>query len=294
MSKAVDKYAFIVGASDNYLQGIVAMFNSMQYHKMTADVILIPWKLPDEFLDSLGKYDFNIRIEHNDVEHQVLATAIERFRVAFELGPEYEAICLLDADMYFHHSVDIFFDVAAKGFIVTASNGMIIDFDEVYQKRYNVDLGSPTYPYAKVHTTAPIFISPVDLDWFQALYEARRIDSWDDFLYLNVLGIEMDKPKKMLCMPSYAFTGIHHWQMKPETAIIRKAKGLVLTGTEEQIYISHGKFWDENYSSDQLSIMYKYLDDCNMGEKCKSRVESASELLVEEFNKYLGYTSNHS
>lgn len=292
MSEAVDKYAFIVAASDNYVQGVVAMFNSMQYHKMTADVILIPWNLPEEFLNGLGKYDFNIRIVPNDVEHQVLATAIERFRVAFELGPEYEAVCLLDADMYFHCSVNIFFDVASKGFIVTGSNGMIIDFGTGYQEHYGVDLGSPTYPFGKVHTTAPIFISPADLDWFRALYEARRVDHWDDFLYLNVLGIQMNKPEKMLCMPPYAFTGIHHWQMKPETAIIRKGRDLILTGTEEPVYISHGKFWDEGYVRDQLDIMYKYLDDWHMGDRCKLRVEDSSRVLVEEFQKYLDYMPN--
>lgn len=288
MSESVDKYAFVVAASDNYLQGIVAMFNSMQYHGMTADVILIPWNLPEEFLNSLGKYRFNFRIVPNEVEHQVLATAIERFRVAVELGPEYEAICLLDADMYFHNPVDLFFDVAAKGFIVTGSNGMIIDFGTGYQEHYGVDLGAPSYPYAKVHTTAPIFISPADLDWFRALYEARRVDSWDDFLFLNVLGIQMDKPKKMLCLPPYVFTGIHHWQMKPETCLIRKAHGLVLTGTEEQVYISHGKFWDEGYCSDQLGIMHRYLADWGMDERCKSRVDGSSNILVEEFNRYLG------
>lgn len=289
MSDAVDKYAFVVAASDNYLQGLVAMLNSMQFHGMTADVILIPWKLPDEFLKGLGKYRFNIRVVPNDVEHQVLATAIERFRVAYQLGPDYEAICLLDADMYFHNPVDLFFDVAAKGFIVTGSNGMIIDFGTGYQQHYGVDLRSPTYPYAKVHTTAPIFISPPDLNWFQALYDARRVDHWDDFLYLNVLGILMEKPKRMICMPPYAFTGIHHWQMKIETGIIRKSRDLVLTGTEEPIYISHGKFWDESYCSDQLNIMLSYIKDWGMGEKCEQRAEDAGKILVEEFQKYLNY-----
>lgn len=289
MSEAVDRYAFVVAASDNYIQGLVAMLNSMQYHKMTADVILIPWNLPEEFLNSLGKYSFNIRVEPNEVEHQVLATAIERFRVAAELGPAYHAICLLDADMYFHNPVDIFFDVAAKGFIVTASNGMIIDFGVDYQEHYGVDLGVPSYPYGKVHTTAPIFVSPADLDWFRALYNARRIDSWDDFLYLNVLGIKMGKPSRMICMPPYAFTGIHHWQLKVETGIVRKEGNLILSGTEETIYTSHGKFWDESYRQDLLKVMYRYMATWSMGQKCIERVEDAHRISIEEFNKYLNF-----
>ena len=79
-----------------------------------------------------------------------------------------------------------------------------------------------------------------------------------------------------------------NWQMKPETCLIRKAHGLVLTGTEELVYISHGKFWDENYCNDQLDIMYRYLEDWGMGEKCKTRVAGSSNILVEEFNRYLG------
>jgi len=191
--------------------------------------------------------------------------------------------------MFFHSSVDLFFEIASKGYIVTASNGMIIDFNLGYQEHYGIDLGVETCPYAKVHTTAPIFLSPADLDWFKALYDSRRIDHWDDFLFLNVLGIKMDKPKKMLCLPTYAFTGIHHWQLKVETSIVRKSAGLVLTGTEELIYMSHGKFWDESYCKDLLTVMYKYLEDWDMGDKCKGRVEDAHKTLLEEFHKYLSY-----
>lgn len=290
MSEAKDRYAFVVGASDNYIHGLTALLNSLEYHGMTADVILIPWKLPTGFLDRLSMYNFNVRVVPNDVEHQVLATAIERFRVAVELGPEYEAICLLDADMFFHNSVNLFFDVAAKGFIVTGSNGMVIDFNSDYQQRYNVDLGVENCPYTKVHTTAPIFLGPSDLDWFSTLYGSRRIDSWDDFLFLNILGIKLGKSERMVCMPPYAFTGIHHWQLKVETSVVRKDPNLVMTGTEETIYVSHGKFWDESYCKDLLSVMYGYLADWGMGDKCKLRVDDAHRTLLEEFRKYLEYT----
>lgn len=281
-----NRYAFIVGASDNYMEGLVAMFNSLEYHGHTADVILIPWKLPQEFLDGLGKYSFEVRLFPNDVEHQVLATAIERFRVAYQIGTEYEAICLLDADMFFLDNVDLFFEIASKGFIVTGSNGMIIDFGTSYQEQYEVDLGQPNWPYKKVHTTAPIFISPQDLDWFEALYNARRIDSWDDFLYLNILGIKMGKYKNMLCMPPYAFTGIHHWHLKVETGLVRKGPDIVLAGTEEAVYIAHGKFWEENYCKDLLKIMYLYLERWNMGARCKQRIEDAHKTALQEFDKY--------
>ncbi len=283
------RFAFVVAASNDYTQGLKAMFNSMDYHGMTEDVILIPWNISPEFLAGLGRYKFQFRLEPNDVDHQVLGTAIERFRVAYELGQEYDAICLLDADMFFHNKVDLFFDIASRGFIVTASNGMVINFNREYQNIYGVDLGSDQWPYPKVHTTAPIFLSPKDLDWFKALYDARRIDHWDDFLYLNILGIKMEKYKRMLCLAPYAWTGIHHWQLKIETSIISKGRDLVFTGTEEEIYMSHGKFWDELYNSDLLKTMDKYRERWDMGEKCKERVLEAYTVLLEQYNKYLNH-----
>jgi len=284
-----DRFAFVVGASDNYLPGITAMLNSMEYHGHTADVLLIPWRLPEDFLNTLHKYSFAVRLFPNDIEHQVLATAIERFKVAYEQGPQYEAICLLDADMFLLESVDLFFEIAAAGFIVTGSNGMIIDFGTSYQEQYGVELDQPDWPYKKVHTTAPIFISPADLDWFDRLYNSRRIDSWDDFLYLNILGIKLEKHKRMLCMPPYAFTGIHHWHLKIETGLIRKGPNLVLAGTEEAVYMAHGKFWEENYRKDLLGVMDKYLERWNMGARCKQRVADAHKTAIEEFNRYLNW-----
>ncbi len=283
-------YAFFVAASENYIPGIQALFNSMAYHEMQQDVILLSFDLPADYIDSLADYSFNIRVfETQNKDSQVVGTAIERFRLSVEYGPEYKAICLLDADMFFHRDVSLFFDIAAAGFIVTTSNGMIINFNKEYQTRYQVDLGSDEYPYPKVHTTAPIFVGPADLDWFERLYTSRRIDSWDDFLYLNVLGIDMGKADRMICLPAYAWTGIHHWQLKIETSIRNIGPDLILTGTEEPIYMSHGKFWDEGYNQDLIRTMDDYRDRWDMGARCESRVADACDTLLGEFQKYLNY-----
>lgn len=287
---AGDDYAFFVAASENYIPGIQALFNSMEFHDMPQDIILLSFGLPKAYIDSLVDYSFNIRVfESPNKDNQVVGTAIERFRLAVEYGSEYKAICLLDADMFFHRDVRLFFEIAAAGFIVTTSNGMIINFNSEYQKRYQVDLGSDEYPYPQVHTTAPIFVGPADLDWFERLYTSRRIDSWDDFLYLNVLGIDMGKSERMLCLPAYAWTGIHHWQLKIETSIRRIGQDLILTGTEEPIYMSHGKFWDEGYNLDLIRTMDDYRGRWDMGERCASRVTDAYDTLLGEFEKYLNY-----
>lgn len=274
-------YAFIVAASENYAPAIRAMFNSLEALGNKHKVIFLSFRFRD-----IPEVSFPVEfMESPEKECQVKGTAIERFRVAYEVAPDYDAICLLDADMFFLRPVDLFFDIASKGFIVTGSNGMVIDYHTEFQQRYNLDMGSPSFVYMKLHTTAPIWINHENTDWFKALYNARRVDSWDDFLYLNLLGAHMGKDKKMLVMPPYSFTGIHHWQMKPATAMFEKG-GIVMSGTEEEVWIIHGKWYDTAWINDLMPTMDRYLKDEHIGARGRFRTENAISLMKGLFDRF--------
>lgn len=280
----------VVAASENYLPAITALFNSIDYHKIDTDVLLISWKLPQKYLDKIQEvFDFNIQVIESSHEHQVEGTAIERFKHTVEIGKNYEAICLLDADMTFMSDINLFWDIASKGFIIAAHNGMLISFGPEHQKRYKIDLGVKEYVATKIHTTAPIWLSPKDLDWFEALYSSKRIDSFDDFLYLNILGIKMGKTKRMITFSPSKMTNIHHFSMKVETGMMRKVGDhgdLIMTGTEEEVFMNHGKFWDENYYKDLMMVMDGYIKNEGFTERHRRRVLASREVMLEEFVKY--------
>lgn len=280
------KYAFVVAASTNYIPGLVALFNSLKRLDNEHDVILCSWRLPPEYLEMIQDYSFNIRVIEIENDNQIHGTAIERFRIVCEVGHEYDSICLLDADMFMEANVDVFFLAASKGLIVTGSNGMIINFNTGYQEQYSVPLGKESWPYPQVHTTVPIFLDTRNFDWFDLLYKSRRVDHWDDFLYLNILGIKLRKYEKMICMPPYAFTGIHHWQMKPETAVMEKGP-LLLSGTEEQIYMIHGKWWDKGWVEDLVPTMERYWHDEEISERGQGRTHNAINSLLNRFRNLL-------
>jgi hypothetical protein len=278
------KHAFIVAGSQNYMPGLRALIHSLHINGNGEDLIIISHNLDFGSLD-FSKLKYNVYVVDSLIGDQIKGTAFERFAFAISYSKQYDAICLLDADMFITGDVSTFFDVAARGFIVTGSNGMIINFGLNYQQYYKLDLGKPDIPYAKVHTTVPIFINEYNIDWFETWYNAPRIDSFDDFLFLNMVGIKLGKDKRMICMPPYMFTGIHHWMLKPETSV-RIMGGLLLSGTEEQVYMVHGKWWDEGWLSDLPRVMYKYLDDNQFGAKNIQRVDDATRLLLGEFKKY--------
>ena len=277
-------FAYVVAASDNYRAGLTALLNSLAEHSPDSDVVLLSCRLGEDFLEQV-KGRGGVMVVDSPGDDPVLATAIERFRVASELAPHYDALCLLDCDMFQIENCNLFMDVAAAGFIIAGSNGMVINFSQAHQDRYGIDLGSPDYPYAKVHCTAPIFISEANIDWFDALYNSRRIDSWDDFLYLNVLGIHMGKDEKMIVLPPYAFTGIHHFHIKPVTGVMEKADTL-LSGTEEQVYFCHGKYWDEPYNADLLKVMEGYWRDEQLGERQERQAQNSLAAILAAFERY--------
>jgi len=279
------KRCYITGASGNYLQALIAQFNSLEAIGNEHDFLLISFRLPEEFLKDLKKYSFNIRYWESDNPNQIQATAIDRFELASREGKFYEAICLLDADMFTLANPETFFEAAARGMIITGSNGMVVNFNRPYQEKYGIDLGSDEYIYPKVHTTVPIFLGPDDLDWFEQLYYSRRIDHWDDFLYLNLLGVKMGKHERMIVMPPYCFTGIHHFQVKPETCAMDK-DGVVLSGTEEQIYMAHGKYFDSGWVSDFRPTMERYFRDEQIGDRGQRKTWAALEVLRSRFEYF--------
>ena len=275
------KNLIVVPASENYLPGLTALLNSIEYHKIDADVLLVSFRLPENYLERIQEaFDFQINIVKTDEgESQVLQTAIERFKYAVEYGKQYDSICILDADMYFMANVDVYFQIASKGFIITSHNGMIVNFNKEYQKKYGVDLGSKEYPYLKIHCTVPTWVGPQDLDWFDRLYNSKRIDDFDDLLFLNVLGIAMGKDKRMISLQAFQTTNIHHFCVKPVTGIIRKGN-LITSGVEGEMLSMHGKWWDEPYYKDIATTMERYFKDEMLGNRQKEQMLNSREIVI--------------
>ena len=288
------KYAFMVSASGYYAPGLKALLHSINEFGKGIDIVaFVSPDVDDSKVIDWNEYHSGRELTWiiSEGTNDKVEMVVDRFKKFAEIGKEYDAICILDADMYLTADVCLFFDIADAGFIVSGSNGMLIDFNSEYQKIAGVELGRSTWPYPQVHTTVPLFLSPKDLDWLKSVYDAWTPDGLDDFLLLNILGMLMNKHERMLVMPPYAFTGIHHWQMKPETAVFEKAN-LLLSGTEEQVYMVHGKWWDQKWLDGLWETMERYFQDEGMGARSKRKTQDAIYLLKSKFEYYLNGGKN--
>ena len=284
------RYAYVIPASYDYIPGLAALLASIDKYTPDVDIILVSYEIPKEFLVACDTLTLNIiDVPQKEKEpDQKLATIIERFRVTSEVMKNYDSICFIDADMFLLGDVSLFFDIAAKGFIVTAHNGGIIGFTKEHQRLGKADLGVDNYIYTKTHTAVPVFASAIDADWFQAVYSDYDRKALDDYTLLNLKGIQLEKFKRMISLPAYAFTGIHHWQMKPETGLITMGN-LVLTGTEEQPYMTHGKWWDKGWIDSLMLVSEKYLIDFGYKpEQVRHKVWRSFDILLNEYKGLIG------
>lgn len=75
--------------------------------------------------------------------------------------------------------------------------------------------------------------------------------------------------------------------MKPVTGVIKK-DGILLSGTEEQIYMIHGKFFDKGWYTDLMLVMDRYFKDEEFGERQRMQAIKSRNIIMDEFVVLLG------
>jgi len=124
ISSSSPSYAFLVSASNYYIPGLKALLNSIEeFGKNINIVVFISPDVDDSKAINWDAYssDREVVLLRSKGENDKVEMIVDRFRRFAEVGKEYDAICLLDADMFLTANVDLFFDIAAAGFIVVGS-----------------------------------------------------------------------------------------------------------------------------------------------------------------------------
>ena len=113
MGISMKKYAIFVAATDNYLMYLNALLNSIVkrelYKSVDLTVYLMHYQFPIDYCKkATEKLPFKfipLEIKKSAIEHPQETKRIEfvkraRFKYTVDYGMDYDAICLLDADMF--------------------------------------------------------------------------------------------------------------------------------------------------------------------------------------------------
>ena len=140
----MSKYAFVLSCSKNYMYGLNAILNALDYYGNTADVHVL-WlehnvrefdKMSPIFLEKLRKQPFNFKVHIVNIfdvikpfkykmGSNVWVLKFSRWKYLDSIKDDYDSICALGADIVVTDNIMEWFEVTANtDFIVTGRNAL--------------------------------------------------------------------------------------------------------------------------------------------------------------------------
>lgn len=301
MVDRMSKYAFIVAANSRYLPGLNAILNSLEVAKNTHDVVVLPYKITERYIDRVDRSPFGFKVHWLPIEEEEVLWLGEgevlmrkRYEMPSILG--YDAVCILDADMMIFRDVSSFFKIAAETEIIL---GCGLEQKRYYGlKNHQYPAGSGRYLFDPEHwndrdlACAPLFAGP---RWYEALRKSYRICAdhpheerfkAPDMDALNICLLAAGSYDHTVCLSQRNWTGLHETFMKAHSRIV-DMHGKPFTEDGEEIYIAHGQFWNKTWRGWQIENQLAMVDrEFDKSESYKSRSRGSWEHLIRLYQYY--------
>ena len=267
-------YAYIVTADSKYLPEALANLNSLHLIGNNQDVHFFGYKIPEDVIEQFSELCYKLvfhPVSDEEVEESRGCSEVmcrKRYWFAGEVGQDYDAVCVLDADMIWSHLPDVFFEIAAK-------TGLVVGACKEQNKVYN----EPNHEYYGWSWKVPRgFYNPHDLCncplfidarlWDEALHKQWQIflDGFPEWHFkapdmdaMNLALMEQsadlsggDFIGRILPLPGLMFLGTNEQHFKPYINATMREDGL-WTKNGIKIYSVHGHFLHKQWCGIQLS-----------------------------------------
>lgn len=260
------KYTFIVSACKKYIPELNALFNSLDYVGNEYSVHLWEYQIPKELLSKWSDAFRYPIIIHEISEPEAREYGGEgeilcrkRYWYAGEVGQNYEAVCVLDADMVFVRDPKLFFELAETGVII----GVHKEQNKVYDHDHHTVGGKRIVPASfyndKELCNCPLFINAQE--WGSALKK-----SWEYFITgypvsnfkapdmdaMNIAFIEAGAYDRIVKLSNHAWLGTNESLLKPYTRACGDRDGRIKTENGQEVFSFHGQFYKKKWRETQL------------------------------------------
>lgn len=295
----MNKYAYIVAANRRYLPGLNALLNSLDMVGNKYPVFILGYDLPEDYLNKasmvLSYPIFTTKIKQEEVEFLGEAEVLMRKRYSYPADLDfgsYEAVCILDADMFFAHNAEVYLEIAHKTGLVLGcgleQKRRYGDANHQYPSGSGVYLIAPDFWNAHDLCCAPLFVGP---QWYPALKK-----SWDivnvepdkrfkapDMDALNICLLEAGSHDRTICLSQHNWTGLHECFMKAHTRAV-DIHGKLCTEDGEEIFVVHGQWWNKTWRGWQIENQLGMVDrEFDGSESYKSRSKASFEHVLERY-----------
>ncbi len=301
------KYLFVVSACSKYIPELTALLNSLENIGNKHDVAIIGYQLPETFTSQFIKLSYPVMhyaIPEDEArqwggESEILCR--KRYWYAAEWGQDYEAVCLLDADMFFVRPVDQFFEIAARCDMilgVTLEQKTVYGEDENGHHHQRVGgehmVKTPTWNPKDICCT-PMFINA-------KTYKHQLMKSWNIFAIgwpetnfkapdqqaLNMLLVAEGLTDRVMLLPNMCWVGSNEKLLKPYTRMTVQQDGKIWTESGEPVFVVHGQYYKKNWRENQLNSRHGCAEGyLGFSFNSDNMARGAMEGLYEYFKKQL-------
>ncbi len=295
----MSKYAYIVGACDKYVPEFNALVNSLDYVGNKHDVHAWLFQFPEEYLKKLRSAQFSYKLIIHEITYEESRefggvseiVCRKRYWYAGDVGKNYDAVCILDADLVFTRDPWQFFEIAAKtGFILGTHKEQNKVYDHDHHKAQGKFLIEKGFWNDKDLCNCPLFIDARKYERplkrsFEIFAEGFPKTNFraPDMDAMNICFIEAGLYDKIIKLSNHAWLGTNECQLKPYTRAVDK-KGKLFTENGQEIFCFHGQYYKKKWRECQLAnrnhCAKNYLK-CNLDDQARG----ALNLLTSIFNK---------
>lgn len=297
----MSKYAYIVAADYKYTPELCACLNSLDAVGNKQDVHVVGINLPETFIEQFDKLDYTVfyhRISEGEIKESrgiSEVTCRKRYWYAAAYGRDYDAVCILDADLIFARNPIQFFDIAAKtGFILgpTKEQNKVYDDDHHLTNgkwEWNVPRG---FWNDKDMCNCPVFIDAekwdkaLRLEWEVFASQGFKAPDMDA---MNLAFLQFGAYDQIVRLPGLQWLGTNEQMLKPYIRVVdRHGKLFNECGTE--IFCYHGHYYHQKWRNCQLDNRHRCAEGyLGCSEKTDDMARGSLELLYQNFLKMLDW-----
>jgi hypothetical protein len=300
----MSKYCYIVTANKRYTPELVAMLNSLDFVGNTYDVFFIEHDFDQEVLSQLDKLSYNVTVHSIDEDEikdshglsEILCR--KRYWYAAAIGGNYEATCVLDADLIWVRNPFQYFQIAEKtGFILGPHKEQNKVYNDPHHQFNNEWILPEGYYNSKDLCNCPLFLDA--RKWHDALEE-----SWmwfkegfpetnmkcPDMDCMNIAFIKHGAKDKIVKLANHQWLGTNETLLKPYTRACSDREGLLKTENGQDIFCYHGQYYKSEWRKCQLDNRHRCANGYLKTTQCPDDMARGSmNLLYSYFQRMLDH-----
>lgn len=303
----LSKYAYIVCADVRYLPEVIANLNSLDFVGNKHDVHFYGYQIPQNVIDQFSKLSYKV-VFHNITDKEVedshgLSEVVcrKRYHYAAEVGWDYQAVCVLDADMVFVRDPHLFFEVAARtGFVLCCGKEQNKVYDDPHHQFKGEWIINEGFYNSNDLINCPLFVDAKvwgealrqSFKWFMEGFPNDNMKC-PDMDCENIALLKYGSFDKTIVLPGIQFIGTNEQMLKPYMRVVED-RGLLKTESGIQIFSFHGQYyhvsWRDNQLNNRHGCIKGYLKASGESlESSDNMARGAMNLLYERFKRMLDY-----